>query len=103
MQPVWLVETQHISLYKLKPKIVLLCFPCSWMTQNYLVLDFQDAPSESWITKCKPHLTENQNTWKEYTVEEDTWKGVENSENIKKLVEEFEKKYEEEMRRIKML
>ena len=80
------------------------CFSCSWIIQNYLVLDFQDASSESWITMCKPHLTENQNTWKEYIVEEDTWKGVEISENIKKLVEGFKKKYgEEEMRRVKML
>jgi len=35
--------------------------------------------------------------WKDYTVEEDTWKGLENLKNVRDLlVEEFEKKIREE-------
>jgi len=39
--------------------------------------------------------------WKEYTVEEDTWKKRENLENTKELVEEFERDYREETKEIK--
>jgi len=35
--------------------------------------------------------------WKGYTAEEDTWKNKENLGNAKELVEEFERKYEEEV------
>jgi len=31
--------------------------------------------------------------WKGFTAESDTWKGIENLENAKELVEEFEKEY----------
>ena len=41
--------------------------------------------------------------WKGYTVEENTWKGIENLKNAKKMIEEFEKeKFEEEIREIKL-
>ena len=39
--------------------------------------------------------------WKEYMAEEDTWKNRENMENIKELVEEFEKKYGEETKELR--
>ena len=35
--------------------------------------------------------------WKEYMVEEDTWENRKNLGNTKELVEEFERKYEEEV------
>ena len=34
--------------------------------------------------------------WKGYTVEEDTWKGLENLKNVMDLIEEFEKEIREE-------
>ena len=34
--------------------------------------------------------------WKEYTMEKDIWENRENLENMKELVEEFEKEYREE-------
>jgi len=34
--------------------------------------------------------------WKGYTVEEDMWENRENLENVKELVEEFEREYGEE-------
>ena len=41
--------------------------------------------------------------WKGYTVEGNTWKGLENLKNAMKKVEEFEKgRFEEEIRRIRM-
>jgi len=39
--------------------------------------------------------------WKGYMVEEDTWKSRENLENAKKLVEEFERKYREEVEKLR--
>ena len=35
--------------------------------------------------------------WKGYTVEEDTWESRENLENVKELVEKFEREYREEV------
>jgi len=41
--------------------------------------------------------------WKEYTVEENTWEGLENLRNAMEKVEEFEKgRFEEEIRRIRL-
>ena len=41
--------------------------------------------------------------WKGYTVEENTWEGLENLKNAMEKVEEFEKgRFEEEIRRIRM-
>jgi len=41
--------------------------------------------------------------WKGYTVEEDTWEGLENLKNAMEKVEEFEKgRFEEEIRRIRL-
>jgi len=41
--------------------------------------------------------------WKEYTVEGNTWEGLENLKNAGRKIEEFEKgRFEEEIRRIKM-
>jgi len=34
--------------------------------------------------------------WKGYMTKEDTWENRENLENMKELVEEFEREYEEE-------
>jgi len=39
--------------------------------------------------------------WKGYIVEEDTWKNRENLENAKELVEEFKRKYREEIKKLK--
>ena len=39
--------------------------------------------------------------WKGYTAEEDTWENKENLENAKELVEEFEKKYREEVKELR--
>jgi len=39
--------------------------------------------------------------WKGYTVEDDTWEGRENLENVKKLVKEFERKYREETKELR--
>ena len=39
--------------------------------------------------------------WKEYTVEDDTWKGRENLENVKKLLKEFEREYREETKELR--
>ena len=39
--------------------------------------------------------------WKEYTVEKDTWENRENLENAKELVEEFERKYGEEVEELR--
>jgi len=39
--------------------------------------------------------------WKGYTVEEDTWENRENLENVKELVEEFEKIYREEVEELR--
>jgi len=39
--------------------------------------------------------------WKGYMVEEDTWESRENLENAKKLVEEFERKYREEVEKLR--
>ena len=39
--------------------------------------------------------------WKEYTAEEDTWENRKNLGNTKELVEEFERKYEEEVGELK--
>ena len=41
--------------------------------------------------------------WKEYTVEENTWKGLENLKNVIEKIEEFEKeRFEEEIQRIRI-
>jgi len=41
--------------------------------------------------------------WKRYTVEENTWKGLENLENVINLVEKFEKEIKKEkIRRVQM-
>jgi len=41
--------------------------------------------------------------WKEYTAEENTWKGLENLKNTMKKIEEFEKeRFEEEIQRIRL-
>ena len=41
--------------------------------------------------------------WKGYTVEKNTWEGLENLKNTEKKIEEFEKeRFEEEIRRIRM-
>jgi len=41
--------------------------------------------------------------WKGYTVEENTWEGIENLKNVMEKVEEFEKgRFEEEIQRIRM-
>ena len=39
--------------------------------------------------------------WKGYTVEEDTWESRENLENAKKLVDEFEREYGEEVEELR--
>jgi len=39
--------------------------------------------------------------WKGYTAEEDTWENRENLENTKELVEEFERKYREEVEELR--
>ena len=39
--------------------------------------------------------------WKEYTVEKNTWENRENLENAKELVEEFERKYGEEVEELR--
>jgi len=39
--------------------------------------------------------------WKGYTAEEDTWENRENLENTKELVEEFERKYGEEVEELR--
>jgi len=39
--------------------------------------------------------------WKGYTAEEDIWKSRENLENIKELVEEFEREYREEVEELR--
>ena len=39
--------------------------------------------------------------WKGYIAEEDTWKNRENLGNAKELVEEFERKYEEEVEELR--
>jgi len=39
--------------------------------------------------------------WKGFTAESDTWEGIENLENAKELVEEFEKEYGKEEREIR--
>jgi len=41
--------------------------------------------------------------WKGYTVEENTWEGLENLKNVGRKIEEFEKgRFEEEIRRIRV-
>jgi len=39
--------------------------------------------------------------WKGFTAESDTWKGKENLENVKEVVEEFEKEYWQDMEDVK--
>ena len=39
--------------------------------------------------------------WKGFTAESDIWKGIENLENAKELVEEFEKEYGKKEREIR--
>jgi len=39
--------------------------------------------------------------WKSYTAEEDTWENKENLENAKELVEEFEREYGEEAKKLR--
>ena len=39
--------------------------------------------------------------WKGYTVEEDTWENRENLENVKELVEEFEREYGKEVKELR--
>ena len=39
--------------------------------------------------------------WKGYMVEKDTWENRENLENVKELVEEFERKYREEVKELR--
>jgi len=39
--------------------------------------------------------------WKGYTAEEDTWENKENLENVKELVEEFEREYREEVKELR--
>jgi len=39
--------------------------------------------------------------WKGYTVEEDIWENRENLENVKELVEEFEREYREEAKELR--
>jgi len=39
--------------------------------------------------------------WKRYMAEEDTWENRENLENVKKLVEEFEKIYREKVKKLR--
>jgi len=39
--------------------------------------------------------------WKRYMVEEDTWENRENLENVKKLVEEFEKIYGKKVKKLR--
>ena len=39
--------------------------------------------------------------WKGYTTEEDTWENRKNLENAKKLVEEFEREYKEEVKELR--
>ena len=39
--------------------------------------------------------------WKGYTVEEDTYENKENLENVKELVEEFEREYEKEAKELR--
>jgi len=39
--------------------------------------------------------------WKGYTTEEDTWENRKNLENAKKLVEEFEREYREEVKELR--
>jgi len=39
--------------------------------------------------------------WKGYTAEGDTWESRENLENVKELVEEFEREYGEEAKELR--
>ena len=39
--------------------------------------------------------------WKRYIAEEDTWENRENLENVKKLVEEFEKIYGKKVKKLR--
>ena len=39
--------------------------------------------------------------WKGYTAEEDTWENRENLGNVKELVEDFEREYEEEVEELR--
>ena len=39
--------------------------------------------------------------WKGYTAEEDTWENRENLENVKELVEEFERIYRKEVKKLR--
>ena len=81
---VWLYKSQVEGQKKILPKLVIIEGEEEFKVEKIL--------NKRMIREKKKFLVR----WKEYTMEKDIWENRENLENMKELVEEFEKEYREE-------
>jgi len=82
---VWLYKLQVEGQKKIPPKPVIIEGEKEFKVEKIL--------NKRTVRGKKKFLVR----WKEYTAEEDTWENRKNLGNTKELVEEFKRKYEEEV------
>ena len=86
---VWLYKPQVEKQKKIPPKLLII--------EGQEEFKIEKIINKRMIREKEKFLVR----WKEYMVEEDTWENKENLENIKELVEEFERKYREEVEKLR--
>ena len=86
---VWLYKPQVEGQKKIPPKPVII--------EGEVEFEVEKILNKRTVREKKKFLVR----WKGYMAEEDTWENKENLENTKELVEEFKRKYKEEVEELR--
>ena len=86
---VWLYKPQVEKQKKIPPKLLII--------EGQEEFKIEKIINKRMIREKEKFLVR----WKKYMMEEDTWENKENLKNAKELVEEFERKYREEVEELR--